>query len=337
VSDDSGYRYEEMNFMAVDPDTFQKIAEKCGVDSQISDGAKYSGILYQNIQMSTDNIGFEGNRPDHYLMYEMDQICDIEPGSEFPISFYNQKTDQMENFGVTLVGYADQEDIADVISFHGEFIWMIVSTDTAEQMNRILSSQDNLDQDGNYNVMNRELLIKLASEDGELAKKLQNFSNQSNEDFRIYSAGEEEMITSAADAINYIIRVLAIGFVIFTALICLLNLYNSIQGRAVARRKEISMLRSVGMQERQIQKMLLYENLGMWIRGFIWSVVISVPITYGIGRVLKQYFGEIKLHFPWEMYFLSLIITMVSLVIMTGICYHRKEGYSILELMRTEE
>jgi ABC-type antimicrobial peptide transport system permease subunit len=337
VSDDTGYRYEAMNIIAVDQDTFQKIAKKCGVDSGISDSVKYPGILYQNIQMSTDNISFEGNRPDHYRMYEMDQICDMEPGSEFPVSLYNQKTDQEENFDVTLVGYADQENLEDIISFHGELIWMIVSTDTAEQMNRILSSQDGLDQDGNYNVMNRQLMIKLASEDGELAQKLKNLSNENNDEFLIYPVGEEEMITSVADAINYIIRVLAIGFVIFTALICLLNLYNSIQGRAVARRKEISMLRSVGMQERQIQKMLLYENLGMWIRGFIWSVIISVPITYGIGRVLKQYFGEIKLHFPWEMYFLSLIITMVFLVIMTGICYHRKKGDSILELMRTEE
>lgn len=238
---------------------------------------------------------------------------------------------------MTLVGYADAPDIADYVTFHGEFIWMIVSTDTAEQMNQVLSSQDSLDQDGNYNVMSRKLWIRLSDTDGELAQKLQSLSNESHEEFLVYAAGEKEMLTSVADTINYIIRVLAIGFVIFTALICLLNLYNSIRGRAVVRRKEMSMLRSVGMQECQIQKMLFYENMGMWIRGFIWSVLISLPITYGIGRVLKQYFGEIKLHFPWETYVLSLIITMVSLAIMTGICYHRKESDNILELMRTEE
>lgn len=337
VSDDTGYRFEIMNILAVDHETFQNIARKCGVDSKMLNSVTYPGIFYQNIQMSTDNISFENYRPDHYRMYEMDRICDMEPGSIFPISLYNQKTDRQENFDVTLVGYADAADIENYVTFHGEFIWMIVSTDTAEQMNQVLSSKDSLHQDGNYNVMSRKLWIKLSDTDGELAQKLQNLSNENHEEFLVYAAGEKEMLTSVAETINYIIRVLAIGFVIFTALICLLNLYNSIRGRAVVRRKEMAMLRSVGMQECQIQKMLFYENMGMWIRGFIWSVLISLPITYGIGRVLKQYFGEIKLQFPWEMYVLSLIITMVSLAIMTGICYHRKESDNILELMRTEE
>lgn len=85
VSDDTGYRYETMNIMAVDHETFRKISRKCGVASEMVNSVKCPGILYQNIQMSTDNISFENYRRDHYRMYEMDRICDMEPGSEFPI------------------------------------------------------------------------------------------------------------------------------------------------------------------------------------------------------------------------------------------------------------
>lgn len=337
VSDDNGYRYTEMNIMAVDNETFQDIAGKCGVDSELSGSAKYPGILYRNIELSTDNIRFENKRAAHYRMYELNQICDMEPGSDFLISFYNQKTDQMEDFDVDLIGYADREDIADYVSFHGEFIWMIVNEDTAEQMNEVLCSTDHPDQDGNYNTMTRKLMIQLSDPEGELAQKLEELSGEAKEEYSVYSADMEKSLSTIADTINYIIRVLAVSFVIFTALICLLNLYNSIRGRAVVRRKELSMLRSVGMQERQMQKMLFYENVGMWLHSLIWSIFISVPVTYGIGRVLKQYFGEIKLEFPWGIYLFSVIVTLASLVIMTGICYHRKEGDNILELMRAEE
>jgi ABC-type antimicrobial peptide transport system permease subunit len=337
VSNGDGYRNSQMNIMAVDKEAFQQIAENCGVDEKISDSAKYPGILYQNIELSTDNLSFEGEQPDHYRMYEMEKICDMEPGSDFPLSMYNAQSDELEDFHITLTGYADRQDIADYVTFHGEHIWMIVSTDTAQQMNQVMSAKDSLDEDGNYNVMPRQLFIKLSDKQGELAKRLQELSTQTQETYFVYSAGNGKSLTSIAETINYIIKVLAVSFVLFTALICLLNLYNSIQGRAVVRRKEMAMLRSVGMQEGQMHKMLFYENLGMWIRGFVWSVFISVPVTYGIGRMLKQYFGEIKLHFPWEMYGFSLLITMLSLAIMTGICYHKNDSSNIMELMRKEE
>lgn len=337
VSDDTGYRQKTMNIMAVDHKTFQKIAQNCGVDLGMLGRVKNPGILYQNIQMSTENTRFENERPDHYRMYEMDQICDRNPGSVFPISLYNERTEQLEGFDLTLVGYANQNQIIDYMKFHGGFIWMIVNEDTAVKMNQTLAGYKNLDQDGNQNVMSRQLLIKLSDKNSNLAQKLQELSKEMKEEYLIYPVSKDKMLTSVADTVEYIIKVLGIGFVLFTSLICLLNLYNSIRGRAIVRKKEIAILRSVGMQEQQIQKMLFYENVGMWMHSIIWAFLIFVPITYGIGKVLKKYFGEMKLQVPWETYFLSAIITLVSLVIITGICYHKKSSDNILESMHAEE
>jgi hypothetical protein len=330
-----GYRYTSMNIMAVDDDTFQQIAKQCGVDQELLASAEYPGILCQNVEMSTENISFENQRPDNYRMYELDSICDREPGTEFPISLYNLREDKNEEFPVTLVGYAHKEDIADYLTFHGEMVWMIINADTAVEMNTILAAKD-LNEDGNYNVMTRKLFIKFSDKNSGLAQRLESLAEEEQDTFILYSLSGEDMLSTIADTINYIIRILAVGFVLFTAFICLLNLYNSIRARAVSRRREMAMLRSVGMEERQLQKMLFYENAGIWFRGLVWSLIFSLPVTYGIGRMLKQYFGEIKFAFPWKMYLLALVVTIFSLIIMTGVCYHRKESDNILEGMREE-
>lgn len=330
--------YETLSIVGVDNETFSNIADKCGCNPELIKNSECPAILYRDIQLTTDNMRFEDRKPAHYRVFELDSICDLEPGSTFNTEIYSAKEERVKNFPYTLVGYADREDIEEYLTFNGEHIWIIINEDTARRVNQICAAKDDIDSDGNYNTLERELYIKLSNPDGALANKLKYLSTQESEEYSI-SGGDTGgyNLENVAEALNYAIRILAVGFVIFSGLICLLNLYNSIRGRAIARKHDIAMLRSIGMEDGQIDKMLFLENMVMWFAGLVWSVVISLPITYGIDIFLIRYFGVMKLKFPWHLYMMAAFITIISLLLMSKVCYHMKEDEILIEEMRENQ
>lgn len=331
-----GPTWESLNVLAVDADTFTEIAKNCGVDPKVLEQAECPGIFYQDIQMSTDTLIFDSKEPKHYRMFELKEICEKRLGDVFPVSIYNPKTEEQEEFSFTLAGYADSEDVEKYVSFQGEHIWMITRADVAQKMNRITADSNNISSE-EAGGLKRELYIKFSHANCLLAQKLNEIGKRetSETDFILSKPGKE-FAETFSEALNYMIKVIAICFVVFTGFICLLNLYNSIRERAMMRKREMAMLRSVGMEERQMFKMLFLENLGMWMRGVIWSAVLSFPMVYGIGKVLKRYFGQITLPFPWTIYVSAFVLTFLVLLFLTRVCYHGKENENLLEQMRME-
>ena len=325
-----------LSVLGVDEDTFAEIAKNCGCSQEMLNRADCPGILYQNIQMSTDNLIFGSASPKHYCMFELGSICDKKPGELFPMSVYNPKTEQGEKFAFTLAGYADREDVEKYVSFCGEHIWMITRNDVAEKLNQIIADKDDLnsEEDGR---LERELYVKFSDSNSSLAQALAKSEEAGEQDldFGIRKPGKQ-MLETFCDAFDEIIKVISVCFVSFTGFICLLNLYNSIRERAITRKRELAMLRSVGMEERQMLKMLFWENIGIWGRSVIWAAVFSFPIVSGIGKVLKRYFGEIALPFPGMVYGAALVFTLLSLLLFTWLCYYGKEKENLLEQMRME-
>lgn len=335
VPDDNGRIYTTLSIVGVDNETFLDIAEKSGCQKELIDGSEYPAIMYNNVSLTTDNIGIQNKRAAHYRVFELDSICDMEPGSTLEAEMYSARDDEVKTVSFTLAGYGSKESVSDYLSFNGEEIWIIVNEDVAERLDQLTSEQENLDIDGNYNGMDRTLFVKLKSSDCALAKKLDDLSTRETEEYILMSPNSIEYdLENISEAISYAIRILAICFVVFAGLICLLNLYNSIRGRAVMRKRDIAMLRSIGMEERQLDRMLLLENAGMWLVGLLWSLIFSMPITYGISHFLIGYFGVMNIRFPWTLYLLAAFITIISLLLISKMCYHMRENEILLEEMR---
>ncbi|MGN0484039.1 MAG: FtsX-like permease family protein [Lachnospiraceae bacterium] len=331
-----GGSYESLNILAVDTDTFSEIAKNCGCSQKILTQAEYPGILYQNVQLSTDFLRFGENKPKHYRMFDVKKICDRKKGDSFPISMYGSNGEDQEHVSFTLAGYANPEDVQDYVSFFGSDIWMITSTDVAKKLNRITGGRDGLNSE-EAGELNRELYVRFSDKNSSLAQKLNELGEDDTLDLHLsIRKPASEMVETFTGAIHSIIQVLSVCFVLFTGFICMLNLYNSIRERALMRKREMAMLRSVGMEEGQMLKMLSLEMIGIWMRGVFWSVVISLPIIYGIDRFLKRYFGEFPLTFPWLIYVAALVLTLLSLLFLTWVCYHGKENENLLEQMRME-
>ena len=95
-----------------------------------------------------------------------------------------------------------------------------------------------------------------------------------------------------------IINVFSYGFIILVSLICVCNVFNTISTNIALRRRDFGMLRSVGMQERQLRRMLLLECARYGVRSLLWGLPIGVGAGYGIYRLLDLG-GAVTYHFPW--------------------------------------
>lgn len=326
-----------VSIYAVDQETYENIAKKSGAKMDlVHNDTIPSALFYENIEMSTDNFRFETYKAKNYRFYELEHATDLSIGQQFETSFYNPKTEKTENFAFTLAGYATNDSIRDYFTFHGGDTWIIISESTAKKVNKILASQNDIEADGNSVTLSRELYMKLKKQDGALANKLRELSVEENDNYLITVLGDSSSVTTIANTVNLIIDLVAVCFVVFASVICLLNLFNSIRGRAETRKREIAMLRSVGMEQKQIDKMLWYENLRLFSKGVVWATLLSLPMLYGMRKVLQLYFGQVKLAVPWQMYVLAIAIAGISIFSISKYCYRTKKDGNILEEIRKE-
>ena len=81
------------------------------------------------------------------------------------------------------------------------------------------------------------------------------------------------------------IRIMSFGFIILISLISVTNVFNTISTNIMLRKRDFGMLRSVGMRNRDIYRMMVYECLLYGSRALLWGVPISILLSYGCYRI----------------------------------------------------
>lgn len=95
-----------------------------------------------------------------------------------------------------------------------------------------------------------------------------------------------------------VIRVFSYGFITLISLIAIANVFNTISTNIALRRREFAMLRSVGLTERALQKMMNYECLIYGLKSMLTGLPISFGITYLIWKITVDTV-EIPFVLPW--------------------------------------
>lgn len=111
-----------------------------------------------------------------------------------------------------------------------------------------------------------------------------------------------------------IINVFSYGFIILMALICVANVFNTISTNIGLRRRDFSMLRSVGLSQRGIHGMMVYECLLYGIRSLLFGMPVSAAFSYLLYQVYGGA-GEFEFYIPW----LAVLIAVVGVFAMVGI------------------
>lgn len=96
-----------------------------------------------------------------------------------------------------------------------------------------------------------------------------------------------------------IINVFSYGFIILISLIAAANVFNTISTNVSLRRRELATLRSIGMTNNGLDKMMSFECLLYGTRSLLFGLPVSLLTTYLVYKVTG--FGmDVKFFIPWK-------------------------------------
>ena len=118
--------------------------------------------------------------------------------------------------------------------------------------------------------------------------------------------------------VSKLINLFAYGFVVIMTLISVANIFNIVSTNILLRRKDISMLRSLGMSSRKIAEMTVREYAMCGFRALCWSLPIGLFADYLLKRLLAMAM-TLEYGFPWASF--GIIVGCVVLVIGSSVAY----------------
>ena len=320
----------EVNMITLSDEQFSEVAKKAGVDVS----GENPVLAYEKLVLSTEEyeFAFEGALQPDFTSYEVKNPFNYKVGDEMNLMYgeYIKDKDEIKEIDipVTFAGYIDASDIEEYYSLKGRAAWIITSETTREYI-RSLTPEDA------SGMGIRQVLFNVNTNDSKLVRNLSQLKDEFDNK-AIRSASIATGLTDFRTAIIKIINIVAVCFTLLIALICMLNLYNSVMGRRLSRHQELSVLKSMGMTKKQKNKMLLLENIRLMVKSLIYSGLITGAFVVAIRFILNSRFGKISFTLPVWMMLIIVLTSVISLLFSTSICYKDDNNITLVQSLYKE-
>ena len=160
--------------------------------------------------------------------------------------------------------------------------------------------------------------------------------NINNEENYNSIQGHQEISQEDIDNTNLLRNVFIYTFIGIITLVGIFNMYNAINTNLDIRKREVVSLITIGMEKKQINKMLLIENAICGVLALALGIVIGLSVSYMVYLTSIDY-NWYSFEIPW----LSIVISIVGIVIVTFIStiYLKKKIFSenLIEVLKQEE
>ena len=123
-------------------------------------------------------------------------------------------------------------------------------------------------------------------------------------------------------ALVTVINVFAYGFIILISLIALTNVFNTVSTNIFLRRRELAMLKSVGMTRSGFNKMMNYECIICGARGLMLGLPVSVLVTFLIYKIINNGYA-VDFYMPW--YSIAIAVFSVFAVVFIAMLYSMRK------------
>lgn len=135
--------------------------------------------------------------------------------------------------------------------------------------------------------------------------------------------------------ILFIVNLFTVVFIAMISLIAVANVFNTISTNIKLRRRELAMLRSVGMSDRDFNKMMRFECALYGVRTMLWGLPLSGILSWLIykGMVID---GDIDFAFPWGSAGISMLGVFLVVFITTMYAIHKIKKENIIDALRDD-
>ena len=153
-----------------------------------------------------------------------------------------------------------------------------------------------------------------------------------------------ELITNLEEQRQQVVNIITLvniflyGFIIVIVLIGITNIFNTITTNMELRKPEFAMLKSVGMTNKEFNKMIRLETLFMGIRSLIWGLIIGTIISIAMFMEFKEIstseaLVQLKI---WQPILISVIAVFVLLTLIMNYSMKKTKTQNIIETIRNE-
>ena len=111
-----------------------------------------------------------------------------------------------------------------------------------------------------------------------------------------------------------LIGIFLYGFIIVISLIGVTNIFNTITTNIELRKPEFAMLRSVGMTNREFNRMIRLESLFMGTRALVFGIPIGILLSYAIYHFLTEESGD-----PYKLPALAILIAVAAVFVLISL------------------
>ena len=137
-------------------------------------------------------------------------------------------------------------------------------------------------------------------------------------------------------ALVTIAKVLAYGFIVLISMIAAANVFNTISTNISLRRREIATLKSVGLTSKGMAKMMTFESLLYGLKSLMFSLPVSLGVTYLVYFVARDSGYEMGFYVPWDKFIIAIfsVFVIVALSMIYSMIKINKEN--TVETLRNE-
>lgn len=132
---------------------------------------------------------------------------------------------------------------------------------------------------------------------------------------RLYNRAEEERTVSN---MIILVKVFSYGFIALISLISVANVFNTVSTNVALRRRDYAMLRSLGMTNRGINRMMNYECLLYGTRSLLFGFPLSVGMTY-LCYLSAAEAAQMSFTMPWTA--VAIAVVSVFMVVFVSMLY----------------
>lgn len=133
------------------------------------------------------------------------------------------------------------------------------------------------------------------------------------------SVSDKRLTNSEAQSSYYTGAVFIYGFLIIIALITIFNIFNSMNASVASRTKQYGIMRSIGMETKQLYKMIAAEALTYALLGCVAGCVLGLPLN----KMMFQFLIADKWGTDWSVPVRSLLLIVLLCLASAAISIRR--------------
>lgn len=136
--------------------------------------------------------------------------------------------------------------------------------------------------------------------------------------------------------ISFIVNLFSVVFITMISLIAVANVFNTISTNIKLRRRELAMLRSIGMSDKDFNKMMCFECVLYGASTMFWGLPLSVILSCIIYKGMIIGGGNFHFVFPWSSMAISIfsVLFIVFVTMLYAVSKIKKEN--IIDALRDD-